>query len=143
MTTPMDDRTGLRGASAADGRPLRVLVAEDDGPLQRAIVSLLQFQGHRTHTVATGDEFREALLRDPAVDLVITDLLMPGGGGRAVLEAVRDCASGIPVIVMTGNADEKTLEELAGLGACCCLRKPFSLDELVGAMAAAVAPREH
>ena len=74
-------------------------------------------------------------------DVVITDLLMPGGGGRAVLAAALEASGAPPVIVLTGRAEPHIAAELVALGATECLAKPATTADVLAAVDRIIAPR--
>ena len=75
-------------------------------------------------------------------DVVVSDLVMPGGGGRQVLAMTYELSEPLPVILITGWLDEAIAEELLGLGASACLRKPLDMGELLSAMDDVLGPVE-
>jgi DNA-binding response OmpR family regulator len=69
-------------------------------------------------------------LLDPPPDCVILDLMLPDGGGEAILRRVRDEKSRTKVAVCTGMIDPARLAVVAGLGPEVLMRKPISLVEI-------------
>lgn len=67
--------------------------------------------------------------------------MMPGGGGRAVLESLRLQRDPPPVIIITGRLERSLREEVAALGAACCVEKPFDLSDLLRAISTVLASR--
>lgn len=129
---PLTEATGARSGA-------RVLVAEDAEALSGLIAEVLAHEGHEVVCAHTAQEAIEAL-QAGLCDLVITDLLMPGGGGKAVMEFVKGLDAPPPVMVITGLIDPQVEEEALGLGAARVLRKPFSsagLTEAVDALLSA------
>ena len=113
-----------------------VLVAEDDPEMRNLLDTVLRRGGYRVETVTNGVELLERLDTslseegDP-VDLVISDVRMPGLTGLEVLEAVRGRTPRIPVILITAFGDQ-TLHEAAWLlGAAAVLDKPFDLRDMM------------
>jgi len=92
------------------GRPIQVLVVDDDPAARRWIGGLLSAEGVRVAEAANGREALEALRSDPP-DLVVLDLLMPEMDGFAVVEAIRGepAWDRLPIIVTT--AKDLTEEE--------------------------------
>ncbi len=120
-------------------RPLRILVAEDEDDLRQLLAKNLQAVGHEVVCVRNGLD-AVAAVREGAFDLVITDLLMPGGGGREVLAVAPSLPTPLPVIVITGRIEPHVVGEFAALGARAYLRKPFSFPDVLRAIAEVVAP---
>jgi CheY-like chemotaxis protein len=115
-------------ASTAETRPgARILVVEDDNFVRESMVSLLEAFGHTVTQVADGEAALHAL-RHARPDLIITDYLMPGITGAELMLRARGIYPGIPMIIATGYADMKAIEQV--LGDDILLRKPFQLAEL-------------
>jgi DNA-binding NtrC family response regulator len=108
----------------------RILVVEDDGELRRTLEALLTGYGYR---VVTSPDGREALrqLQREAVDLVVTDLRMPGIGGEALLEQVWATFPGLPVITMTAFGSVRDAVTLTRAGASDYLTKPLEIQPLL------------
>jgi two-component system NtrC family response regulator len=108
----------------------RVILVVDDEPAQRTVLG--GFLRKRGFEVAQGASVEEALAHVSArtIDLVLTDLRMPGGGGLALLEGVRAINPEIPVVVMTAFGTVATAVDAMKKGAADYLTKPIDLDEL-------------
>jgi PAS domain S-box-containing protein len=118
----------------------RVLVADDEQPIRDLIGIQLSLEGVEAVLAADTHEALAAL-RSHRFDAILSDLMMPGGGAREVLAALSETADAPPVIVMTGRLEQSLRDELLGRGAAACLAKPFQRDDLVSALAEALAPR--
>lgn len=109
-----------------------ILVVEDSEELRTVVERALVRQGYQVVVVGDGAAALE-VLRTARVDLLITDVLMPGQDGIATLMEVQDEFPGLPVIVMSGGGlldADVYLDSAAGLGARRTLAKPFRLSEL-------------
>jgi two-component system cell cycle sensor histidine kinase/response regulator CckA len=129
------DQTG-RGAASGAGVPsrpaptARVLVVDDDDILRRLLVSMLRLGGYEILSAAHGEEALElAAAREGAIDLVVTDVLMPGLSGPELAERLRARYPHLAVIFITGGAQE------APPGT---LRKPFSVRAFLNVVGAAL-----
>jgi CheY-like chemotaxis protein len=87
--------------------------------------------GHSVVSAESGDEGL-AMIRGAAdpFDVVLLDQLMPGMSGMEVLEQAKNISPALPVIIITGSATEETRKELLAKGACDCLPKPFTPEQL-------------
>jgi len=106
------------------GQTMRVLIADDSAILrQRMATQLAQDPG--VAVVGEAGDTREtlALIDAERPDAVVLDLSMPGGGGIAVLEALRDRVSAPAVVVLTNHVLEEYRERCLGLGAAAFLDK--------------------
>jgi DNA-binding response OmpR family regulator len=111
-------------------RAARVLVVDDDPALRNMLTLLLEREGFDPRAVADVDQAL-ACLAGETVDVVLTDLIMPGRSGLVLLAELRGRHSGVPVIAMTGSESPALREAALVLGARDVLRKPFGLPALV------------
>jgi CheY-like chemotaxis protein len=120
----------------------RVLIAEDEEPLRALIGRALTEDGHEVVTAADGAEALDVLKRDGGrFDLLLTDIRMPVMDGLALaLASARDFPA-LPILLMTGYADQR--ERACGLDALvrAVIAKPFTLAAIKSAVAAAIAGR--
>jgi CheY-like chemotaxis protein len=115
-------------AAAAAPRPgVRILVVEDDDFVRESMVESLEALGHTVAQAPDGEAGLRELKR-AAPDLIITDYLMPGITGAELVQRARAELPGVPMIIATGYADMKAIEQV--IGDDMLLRKPFQLAEL-------------
>jgi CheY-like chemotaxis protein len=108
---------------------LRILIAEDDPNLGEALVSYLREKGHTVDLARHGGEALEFIGRH-GYSLIVTDLVMPGADGLAVLRAARLKNPAALVVIMTGHASLASAIQATREGAYDYLRKPFNLQEI-------------
>jgi len=108
----------------------QILTVEDDPAIRRGIVDALRFAGYRTLEAARGDQGLE-LARAADFDLLLLDLVLPGGDGLEILREVRRLRPTLPVIILTARGEES--DRVRGLhdGADDYVVKPFSVKELL------------
>ena len=106
-----------------------VLIVEDEAKMRRLLELDLADVGLQTLS-APDAEMGLKLFRENAVDLIVTDLKLPGMSGLDFLQAVKDTNSSLPVIVMTAFGTVETAVEAMKAGASDYVLKPFSLAEL-------------
>ncbi len=109
---------------------LRVLVVDDDDAMRRACARLLRREGHEVHEAVDGAAALR-LLEDNPVDLMLTDVRMPGLDGIELLRAARERWPALDVIVMTGFGTIENAVEAMRRGAADYVTKPFKKDELL------------
>jgi two-component system cell cycle response regulator CpdR len=118
----------------------RILIAEDEDSVRELVVRALAADGHEVVECADGALALERLASDSGrFDLLLTDIKMPMMDGIALaLATARDWPT-LPILLMTGYADQR--ERASGLEAIVnsVLAKPFTLAELRFAVAAALA----
>ncbi|MBM3521975.1 MAG: response regulator [Alphaproteobacteria bacterium] len=118
----------------------RVLVAEDEASVRSFVRRALEHYGHEVVVVEDGQQALERLMRE-RFDLLVTDIVMPHLDGISLaLKATRDWP-GMAILLMTGYpAERQRAFDLDALIDRVVL-KPFSLDDLLGHVAAALAAR--
>jgi CheY-like chemotaxis protein len=119
----------------------RILIVDDNAILAGAVRRVLERSGHEVRVAPTGLEGARQY-REQAADLVLLDIHMPGMDGIEVLAQLRANAPTLPVIMMSGGVQTKSLDLLGDavlLGAFATLAKPFSIDELLGVVAKGLA----
>jgi two-component system alkaline phosphatase synthesis response regulator PhoP len=112
-----------------------ILVIEDDPAIRRVIVDALRFDGYEPLAAATFLEGQQAA-RTATCDLVLLDLVLPGGDGLDLLAATRQTRPSLPVIIMTARGGEDERVHGLSLGADDYVVKPFSVKELLARVAA-------
>ena len=119
---------------------MRVLVAEDDPMIGRAVLTGLRASGYATDWVCDGVEAGLAL-SGGGYDAALLDLGLPRRDGLEILMALRREQKDLPVLIIT--ARDAVQDRIAGLdsGADDYLVKPFSLDELLARMRAVIRRR--
>jgi len=121
-------------ASKTDGRPLTILIAEDNRVNQQVIEGVLQHAGHQTLLVNSGDKALDLLTDEMAeVDLLILDMNMPEMSGIEVMRAIQymDTTRTVPVIMLTADATPKAKEQSLNAGAAAFLTKPIDSRSLL------------
>ncbi len=112
---------------------LRVLIVEDDPPVRHACAEIAAGLGYSVETADSVPSAR-ALLKRAAVDILLLDLKLPGGGGFALLEEVRVTYPRLLAVVMTAFATVTSAVEAMRTGAGDYLAKPFTMEELTAVL---------
>src|SRR5436190_12332529 len=116
------------------GRPLRILVVDDDPAMVGAITALVGTEGHQVITAYDGLTAVKRF-REEAPDLVLLDLAMPGPDGFTVAGQIR-AAGPAPILVVSGESAEEAKVRALGIGADDYLVKPFGKAELLARISA-------
>ena len=141
------DETSSNGAELTGRREpgWHVLVAEDDPDMRRLVATLLRRAGHRVVEASDGmeilDRIEEATVRSEGlelIDVIVSDIDMPGLSGLDLLAALRCTDLTTPVVLITAFGDEETRAEARELGAAAILDKPLDAEALRHAVAEAV-----
>ncbi len=107
----------------------KILIVDDEPNMCRSLMIMLNEDD--LYEIQTATESRRALeMIEPGLDLVITDLSMPGPGGLDVLRRAKEVSDEIQVVVMTAYSTVESAVEAMKLGALEYLIKPFSNDEM-------------
>jgi two-component system response regulator (stage 0 sporulation protein F) len=124
-----------------------VLLAEDDPELRLLLGLALRRDGHEVVEARDGRQLLETLGAELSgdvslgLDLVITDLQMPGCSGIQAMAAVRALRRPMPVILITAYVDDAVRSKAAREGVAAVFGKPFELDDLRTAMLNVTVPR--
>lgn len=122
----------------------RVLLVEDDGLLRKSVHRILEKAGHEVWET-TGPKVAMSMLQQVPVDVMITDIYMPGMNGVDLINRV-DRTRCPQIIAMTGGGVSRSAEDVlvdaAAAGAGYTLEKPFESRELLEAMNTLLATRD-
>jgi len=120
-------------------QPLTIMVVEDDARVLRSTMAALAALGHEAIACDHPDQAGESLAAHPEIALILSDIMMPGMSGPEMVEALRPVIADRPVIFVTGFAgDQDARTQLSGYPV---LRKPFTVQQLAGAISEAMAGR--
>jgi len=108
-------------------QPTKILVADDEQNLRRVLAALLRREGHEVIQAASG---LEAIERLADVDVVITDLRMPGADGMEVLRSAAKHHPHVPVIMITAYGSVGQAVEAIKAGAFDYIEKPFEQEAI-------------
>jgi CheY-like chemotaxis protein len=112
----------------ADAHRPRVLVIDDDPSVREVVRYLLAAFGYECHTAANGASGL-ARFDEGGWDLVLTDLEMPEMSGWQVIEAIRQRAPTMPIVVITAFSDPAVMRQASEWGVP-VVAKPFSMATL-------------
>jgi two-component system response regulator PilR (NtrC family) len=107
-----------------------ILVAEDQEVARQSLCELLREEGYQVHEAVDGTN-AVRLVNELDLDLVLTDLMMPGADGLAVLKHVREVSPQTLVIIMTAHASVDTAIEAMRLGAQDYILKPLIFEDVL------------
>ncbi len=122
-----------------------ILLVEDDADVRDVLRETLAAAGFRVVTATTGRAAAAILEFDTAVDLLLSDMVMPGGmSGTELARLARRLRPGLPVLLMSGHIDASLAAHAPADGEFVLMAKPFRQHELVQRVGEALkyAPRE-
>src|SRR5205823_14050041 len=119
----------------------RVLIVDDDPAIRESAAIALEKAGHR---ITQAGDAASALqrLNEQKVDVVLSDIYMPGDDGLVLLQAIASRSDPPRVILMTARGSVETTALAQRFGAFDYIAKPFELSELIARVSAAVMKRE-
>jgi len=108
---------------------VRMLVVDDDDGLREYLEVLAASRGFQVFSAATGEAAIDQLDR-ARPELVTLDLVLPGMNGLETLRRIKERLPEVPVIMLSGHGQARSIVEAMKLGAADFLRKPFEVEEL-------------
>ena len=125
-----DEQRGLGTAHGTDAGEV-VLVIEDETVVRDLVVEVLQDLGYQTIEAADGPSGLKVLQSAARIDLLITDIGLPGLNGRQVVDAARQQRPELKVLFMTGYAENATIANGFLEPGMQMITKPFAIDALM------------
>jgi CheY-like chemotaxis protein len=119
----------------------RILVIDDEAIVRRAVLRMLAAGGHDA-VEAPDAAAGLRLWREQAADVVVVDIAMPDMTGFELIGLLRSTGETVPIVAISGSlvvSDTEMLRHTESLGGVRLLSKPFSQDELLSAISAALA----
>ena len=108
----------------------KVLIVDDEQGIIKFLSKALEISGYEVVTASAADEAMQLVLSEN-VDILLTDIKMPGGSGFDLMSLTRLAENGIPIVLMSGHIDISVMAEKGiEAGAVQCLNKPFTIQEL-------------
>ena len=108
-----------------------ILVVDDEATIRMLVADALRDRGYAVMEAADGIAALEVIRQDIALDLLVTDVGMPGGlNGRQLAEAARALRPGLKVLLITGYAEQAVVGDAALDRGMEVMTKPFALDAL-------------
>jgi signal transduction histidine kinase/ActR/RegA family two-component response regulator len=112
-----------------------ILLVEDDDAVRPLMAKVLERNGFEVVHAASGGEALE-ICQDPdaSIDLLLSDVVMPGMSGRELAEAVKEIVPDVPVLLVSGHHEDEILRRGVDQQETALLRKPFDAQGLVRAV---------
>jgi len=107
----------------------RILLVEDEDPVRVVAERALTRQGYQVTSARDGEEGLELVQKGGRFDLVVSDVVMPTMDGPAMARHIREIAPDLPVLFMSGYAEEQLRKEI-GIANAWFMPKPFSVQQL-------------
>ena len=123
---------------AESSRSVTVLLVEDEEAVRTSAAMRLERAGYQVFAASSGTEALDTWCRRDDIDVVVTDIMMPGMGGRELADRILHLAPETPIVLMSGYDDEPPTVEVNGAQPR-FLQKPFSANDLLRTVHQAVA----
>ncbi|MFV2073462.1 MAG: ATP-binding protein [Thermoanaerobaculales bacterium] len=130
------------GGRAVQGGAEAILVVEDEPAVRAAMVGMLETLGYTVTEAANGSEALELLRGHAAVDLVLSDVVMPRMGGQELLERARKTTPDLPFLFSSGYTDQSLRNQLDTKERTTFIAKPFTIGKLSRAVRQALGQME-
>jgi len=112
-----------------------ILIAEDERPVRRLARLALESHGYKVLEAASGEQARSIVESySGPIDLLVTDVVMPGLGGRGLAEAALSCRPSLRILFISGYTDDALIRLGAETSTNTFLQKPFSPSDLAQAV---------
>ncbi len=121
---------------------MKLLIAEDDKDISRALTALFEHNNYAVDTVSNGCDAYDYAAGE-SYDGIILDIMMPGMDGLEVLKTLRSAGCRTPVLLLTARADIEDRVNGLDAGADDYLPKPFAASELLARVRAMLRRREN
>jgi DNA-binding NtrC family response regulator len=108
----------------------RILVVDDEEPIRKLLKARFEREGFTVITATSAEEAEKTLNENKDIQLVVTDVRMPGKDGLTFTAEQKAQNKNLKVIVMTGHGEKSTAIQSLRIGASDYLEKPFDLEEM-------------
>jgi two-component system, chemotaxis family, chemotaxis protein CheY len=113
------------------GRPFNILVVDDEKWIRDVYRNFCELTDALNLDVALSGEEAIGKVNDTVFDLITLDLIMPEMSGLEVLNSIKQVTPKVPIMIITGNATDRLVNEAGVMGACRVLYKPVMLEDLL------------
>ncbi|RPD94630.1 response regulator [Candidatus Pantoea deserta] len=109
----------------------RIVIVDDERAVRQGLSNLLQSDGYRTESFASGESLLENITCLDSVAMLIIDIRLKGMSGFDLFEALKKQGSPPPVLFISADAEESVSEQALFLGAITFMHKPLDIDGLL------------
>lgn len=108
----------------------KLLIVDDEQGIRESLKEYLEFEGYEANVASCGEDAL-LLVRDNDFDLIISDIRMPKGDGKFLVQNLKQYKPNCPPLIFMSGFSDLTVEEAYNLGARGIISKPFSPQELL------------
>ena len=120
------------------GHPFRILIVDDEQWIRDVFRDFCSLSGAFEVELATDGVEAVDKVKQVDYDLITLDLIMPDMSGLEALSEIKRAAPKVPIMVITGNATDKLVQQAGVLGACRVMYKPIQLGEFLAEVSSAL-----
>jgi hypothetical protein len=141
LTDQLTPKEPSNPAALAKGKGETILVVDDEESIRKTLTAILKNYGYNVLSAADGAQAaRLFAIHRNQINLVLTDLAMPGMDGIALAEALKKLAPQIKIIVSTGFGQSQAIPRLNSLGVQAVLQKPYTAEAVLLTLRQTLAP---
>jgi DNA-binding NtrC family response regulator len=120
------------------GQPYRILIVDDEQWIREVFRDFCDLTDAFEVELAADGQEALAKIKKSDYDLVTLDLIMPDMSGLDALAEIKKASPRVPIMVITGNATDKVVNQAGVLGACRVMYKPIQLENFIAEVASAL-----
>lgn len=120
------------------GQPYRILIVDDEQWIRDVFSDFCRLTDVFEIEMAADGAEAVAMAKKAEYDLITLDLIMPEMSGLEALAQIKKTSPHVPIMVITGNATERLVNEAGVLGACRVMYKPIQLETFVAEVVSAL-----
>lgn len=113
------------------GEPFNILIIDDEKWIRDIYRDFCDLTDAINVELAISGEEAIEKINNANYDLITLDLIMPEMSGMEVLNSIKQVSPKVPIMIITGNATERLINEAGIMGACRVLHKPVLLEDLL------------
>jgi CheY-like chemotaxis protein len=131
LTAEVEKSAGAMPDSALTGSGETVLLVDDNLVVRQTTADVLDLLRYKVLQASNGREAVEVLEREgDAIDLILSDVVMPVMGGKALVDAARVLRPDLPIILATGYERNEKIADLESVPGVRVISKPFEMDAI-------------
>ena len=127
---------------AAELSPSRILLVDDDADMRALTRTFLEHEGYGVFSSGDAERAAQIFRSVPEIDLLVTDLYMPGKSGMELARELKEMRSELPVLMISGGMVDEAQKLRLEREGWSFLAKPFRLPELLSTVHRILAPAE-
>ncbi len=120
------------------GEPFRILIVDDEQWVREVFKDFCKLTDAFNVDMAANGAEAVQMAGSNTYDLITMDLIMPEMSGLEALSAIKKSSPKVPVVVITGNATDKLVNQAGVLGACKVMYKPIRLEDFISELTSAL-----